>query len=36
LINVFAEPVVGAQVLLHHRHCNGKLVFIILATCISH
>jgi len=36
LINVFAEPVVGAQVLFQHRHCNDKLICIILTTCISH
>ena len=36
LMYVFAEPVAGTQVLPHHRHCNDKLLFIILATCISH
>jgi hypothetical protein len=36
LINVFAEPVAGTQVLLRHFRCNDKLIFIILTTCISH
>jgi hypothetical protein len=35
-MNIFAEPVAGAQILLQHRHCNDKLIFIILTTCISH
>ena len=32
LVNVFAEPVVGFQVVLHHRYCKHKLPFIILTT----
>ena len=36
LINIFAEPVGGAQVILEHIPCNDKLTFIILTTCISH